>query len=77
MQTHAAMLYIYAVCCLQLLCNAAKSDKARIQSLEEQIALLQEEAEQANVENVALHEKLQQLQVKRACKGADQSVQGM
>lgn len=48
---------------LQVLCNAAKTDKARLQALEVDLARLGQRAENAEKGRVVLQDRLQQLQV--------------
>lgn len=59
---HAVLCY--GVPHLQVLCNAAKSDKARIQQLEVELARLSHRSEAAEAKNKQLQVQLKQLQVK-------------
>lgn len=62
-------------CCLQVLCNAAKSDKARIQQLEVELARLSHRSEAAEAANGQLQAQLKQLQVRTST--ADSITQGL
>lgn len=49
--------------CTQVLCNAAKADKARLQQLEVELARFSHRAEAAEADRAELQQKLQQVQV--------------
>lgn len=48
---------------MQVLCNAAKADKARLQQLEVELARFSHRAEAAEADRAELQQKLQQVQV--------------
>jgi hypothetical protein len=54
----------------QVLCNAAKTDKARLQALEVEVARLSQRAENAEKDRLVLQDRMQQMQVGVKCVSA-------
>lgn len=52
------------MCCLQqVLCRAAEADRARLRSLEEQLAVLTDNAAEQQHKKMLLQDKIKQLEV--------------